>query len=84
MFIKIIKNKNIIDVKEWPVWTCEISNFDWEYAQEEHCYIIEGEVTVIGPKNTVEIVPGDYVVFPKGLKCFWKIKKYIKKYYTFK
>ncbi|MDH5793723.1 MAG: cupin domain-containing protein [Candidatus Bathyarchaeota archaeon] len=26
---------------------------------------------------------GDYVIFPKGLKCTWEIKKRIKKHYKF-
>ena len=84
MKIEIIKNKNLDDYTAWPIWTCEPSEFDWEYPEEEHCYVIEGEVTVEGSENTVAIVPGDYVVFPKGLKCFWRVHKPIKKHYTFK
>ena len=84
MEIKVIKNKNIIDFNSWPIWECEPSKFDWEYAEEEHCFIIEGDVTVIGTKNTVNIQKGDYVVFPKGLKCNWEVHSSIKKFYTFK
>ena len=84
MLIKIYKNKKIEDYIHLPIWSCEKSEFDWEYDREEHCYVIEGEVTVVGPENTVKIIPGDYVVFPKGLKCFWKVEKNIKKHYTFK
>ena len=82
--ILVDKNKNIDDYSSWPVWSCEVSAFDWEYSDEEHCFVIEGEVTVIGPENTVRIVPGDYVVFPKGMKCSWDVHKPIRKYYTFK
>ena len=84
MKIEIIKNKNIDDYNSWPIWTCEPSEFDWEYDQEEHCYVIEGKVQVTGSVNTVEIESGDYVIFPKGLKCTWKVFDPIKKYYTFK
>ena len=84
MKIEIIKGKNIEDYTSWGIWGCDSSEFDWEYAEEEHCYIVEGEVTVKGSENTVKIVPGDYVIFPKGLKCFWKVIKPIKKHYTFK
>ena len=84
MKIEVIKNKNIENYKKWSIWTCESSQFDWEYDQEEHCYIIEGRVRVVGLENTVNIEPGDYVVFPKGLKCNWNISKPIKKYYIFK
>ena len=54
------------------------------YGDEEHCYIIEGKVTVEGPRNVVNLIAGDYVIFPKGLKCVWKVKQSIKKYYMFK
>ena len=84
MKIKVIKNKNISDFKNWPIWTCETSKFDWEYEQEEHCFIIEGNVTITSKEHNIEINPGDYVIFSKGLKCFWEVLKSIKKYYTFK
>ena len=84
MKIKVIKNKNIDEYSSWPIWRCEPSQFDWEYDQEEHCYMIEGEVTVKGSDNTVRITPGDYVVFPKRLKCVWEVHKAVKKYYSFK
>ena len=84
MKIEIFKNKNLADFKPWPIWSCEKSEFDWEYSQEEHCFIIEGSVTVIGSDNTVEISKGDYVIFPKGLKCTWNVSKPIRKYYIFK
>ena len=82
--ITVIKNKNIEDFISWPIWECEPSKFDWEYAQEEHCYIIQGSVKVICEENTVEIQEGDYVIFPKDLQCQWEVRTPIKKYYTFK
>ena len=84
MKIEVIKNKTISDFQSWPIWECEPSTFNWEYDQEEHCFVIKGHVTVIGPENTVEIKSGDYVIFPKGLQCVWEIHKSIKKHYTFK
>ena len=84
MKIKVIKSKDKNKFISWDIWECEVSKFDWEYNQEEHCYIIEGEVTVKGAENTVTIFPGDYVIFPKGLQCSWDVHKPIKKYYTFK
>ena len=84
MIIKIIKNKNLSVFKDWPIWECEPSKFDWTYSEEEHCFVIKGKVTVIGPENTVEIESGDYVIFPKGLNCIWEVQEPIKKYYTFK
>ena len=84
MNITIIKNKDISDYKTWAIWECKPSQFDWTYNDEEHCFIIEGSVTVIGLENTVKIEVGDYVVFPKGLKCIWEVRESIKKYYSFK
>jgi len=84
MKIEIIKNKQKANYESWPIWECESSTFDWTYEEEEHCFIIFGRVTVIGPNNTVEINPGDYVIFPKGLKCVWEVHEPLKKYYTFK
>ena len=84
MKIIIEKNKNMEDYQSWPIWTCEPSKFDWEYHQEEHCYVIEGEVEVNTSLETVKISKGDYVIFPKGLKCVWKVIDPIRKYYDFK
>ena len=30
----------------WPIWTKEVSRFDWSYDCVEECYILEGEVVV--------------------------------------
>jgi len=84
MEIQIFKNKNLSDFESWLIWECQPSTFNWEYSKEEHCYIIEGDVTVIENGNIVHIEKGDYVIFPKGLKCNWEVHKAIKKYYIFK
>ena len=84
MEIIIIKNLDLTDYEHWSIWECEPSKFDWEYQEEEHCYIIEGSVTVFGMEKTVKIIKGDYVIFPKGLKCNWEVHQAIKKYYSFK
>ena len=84
MKIQVIKNKNINDYLEWSVWTCEKSQFDWEYSDEEHCYIISGEVDITFNNELIKIKTGDYVIFPKGLQCSWNVLSPIKKYYIFK
>ncbi len=71
-------------IKSWGTWEKEVSEFDWEYTSEEHCYIIEGKAIIETPDGNVEIKKGDYVVFPVGLKCKWKVVDPIKKYYNFK
>ena len=40
MNITIIKNKNILDYKNWEIWECAPSQFDWTYNDEEHCLAI--------------------------------------------
>jgi uncharacterized cupin superfamily protein len=72
-------------VDAWPVWTKEVSTFDWHYDQTEVCYILEGEVVVTpdgGEPVTIE--EGDFVTFPKGMSCTWEVKTPIRKHYTFK
>ncbi len=70
-------------IYSWPVWTCEISEFDWEYDAKESCLLLEGEVEVISDQGKVQFGAGDFVVFPKGLKCYWKVTKAVRKHYSF-
>ena len=84
MKIKILKGKILEDFKLWSIWSCGISEFDWTYKDEEHCFIIKGSVTVSSNGNVVNIEQGDYVIFPKKLSCKWVVHKPIKKYYKFK
>ncbi len=71
-------------MEQWPVWGCGVSEFDWFYDSEEHCLIIEGDVTVTWDGGSVSFTAGDYVVFPKGLSCVWHVKKAVRKHYRFK
>ncbi|MCL2185328.1 MAG: cupin domain-containing protein [Treponema sp.] len=75
------------EMSKESVWECGVSEFDWHYDSEETCLIIEGEVTVnyvSSGKKSVSFSAGDYVIFPKGLSCVWKVTKPVKKYYIFK
>jgi uncharacterized cupin superfamily protein len=67
-----------------PVWECEASEFDWHYDSEEVCLLIEGEVTVTYDDRSISFGAGDYVTFPKGLSCVWKVSKPVKKHYIFR
>jgi len=71
------------EIKSWPIWTCDVSEFDWEYSEQESCLLLEGEVEVSSNFETVKLGVGDYVVFPKGLKCRWKVTKPVRKHYSF-
>ena len=75
-----IENMGIIN---WPIWTSEVSEFPWKYDVEESCLILEGEVYVTAGSESVEIKSGDFVIFPKGLSCVWKVTKPIRKHYQF-
>jgi len=75
-----IDNMGILN---WPIWTCEVSEFPWQYDVEESCLILEGEVYVAAGSETVQIKAGDFVIFPKGLSCVWKVTKPIRKHYQF-
>ena len=82
--IKLLENE-IIDksIRTWPIWTCDVSEFDWKYDKVERCYLLKGEVEVKSEYETVRFSAGDYVVFPKGLKCRWRVTKPVQKHYSF-
>lgn len=67
--------------KSWPTWEKEPSTFSWEYDQKEACLILEGRSIVKTDEGNVEFGAGDFVTFPKGLKCTWEIKERIRKHY---
>ena len=72
--------------QNWPIWTCGVSEFDWDYTQKEKCLVLEGQVTVTDRPDSgraVSFGPGDYVVFPVGLECVWKVTKPVRKHYDF-
>ena len=54
-------------IRSWSTWSCDKSDFPWEYSERETCYIIEGQVDVETENGeTVSIGAGDYVIFPQG------------------
>ncbi len=68
----------------WPIWTKEASEFPWEYDEQETCLILDGDVTVINEEGErFAFGSGDWVVFPQGMKCTWKINKDVRKHYHF-
>lgn len=72
-----------LEILSWPTWSCEVSTFPWTYGDQETCYLLEGEVEVDAEGQKVRIGPGDIAVFPKGLKCTWKVTKPVRKHYRF-
>ncbi|MCL2630941.1 MAG: cupin domain-containing protein [Firmicutes bacterium] len=77
-------DSEVIEMKKMPTWGCGISVFDWHYDSEERCLILEGEVTVnYGNGESASFSAGDFVIFPKGLSCVWKVSKAVQKHYVF-
>ena len=83
--IKKITEDEIIkqNIRSWPIWSCGVSEFDWEYSEKESCLLLEGEVEVISDFETIKFSAGDYVIFPRGLKCRWNVIKPVRKHYSF-
>jgi uncharacterized cupin superfamily protein len=80
------EEKEIEQYKNWPVWCCDVSEFDWDYSQTETCLVLEGQVTVTDRPESGDSVtfgPGDVVVFPVGLECVWKVTAPVRKHYNF-
>jgi uncharacterized cupin superfamily protein len=75
---------NEMGVRAWPIWEKEVSEFPWSYDERERCYFLEGDV-VVTPKGGagVRIGKGDFVTFPVGMSCTWKIIKAVRKHYMF-
>ncbi|MGD0710400.1 MAG: cupin domain-containing protein [Bacteroidales bacterium] len=70
-------------IKSWPIWTKEVSKFDWFYDSKEECLILEGEFVVHTDEGDYSVKQGDFVTFKKGLKCIWEVEKPIRKHYNF-
>jgi uncharacterized protein len=71
-------------VTGWPLWTKEVSEFDWTYDEPETCYFLEGEVVVTpGGGDPIEMGKGDPVFFPAGMSCTSQIRSPISKHYRF-
>ena len=85
----IVKKLNENEIKElklesWFPWSCDPSTFEWEYQETEQCFLLKGYVKVwLDDKNFIEIKKGDFVQFPKGLKCKWEVIETIEKLYRF-
>ncbi len=73
-----------LGVFDWPVWSKEVSAFDWHYDDTETCYLLAGDVEVTTPQGeTVRFGAGDLVTFPAGLSCRWQIHAPVRKHYRF-
>ena len=74
----------IISAGSWPTWKKEESEFSWDYSNQETWLILEGRAEVeTEDGEEMAFGVGDWVVFPVGLKCTWRILEPIKKKYKF-
>ena len=73
-----------LGIKNWPIWSCEVSSFDWTYDDKETCLLLEGEVTVTPEEGQpVKFGAGDLVIFPAGMNCRWDVHQAVRKHYRF-
>ena len=35
-----------LGIKSWPIWTCDVSSFDWTYEDKETCLLLVVEINV--------------------------------------
>jgi uncharacterized cupin superfamily protein len=70
-------------ISSWPIWEKEVSTFDWFYDETEQCYFLQGKVIVQTDDGEVQFGKGDFVTFPAGLSCVWKILEPVRKHYRF-
>ena len=83
IIVKKPTESEIAEMSKNPTWECGVSEFDWHYDSKETCILLNGEVTVEYDGKSVSFGPGDYVEFPEGLSCVWKVTKPVKKHYVF-
>lgn len=70
--------------ESWPTWSKEVSEFPWSYSEKETCLILKGRAEVVGAGGEkIEFSAGDFVIFPQGLECTWKILEPVEKKYNF-
>lgn len=88
---EIIIEKNLsedrlkeLGVSGWEIWNCPVTEFRLDFDETEKAYILEGEIVVTPDGGEpVTIVPGDYAIFPVGLKSMWQVTKTLKKHYSY-
>jgi uncharacterized cupin superfamily protein len=73
-----------LGVSAWETWDCPVTEFRLDFDETEKAYILEGEIVVTPDgESSVTIVPGDYAIFPVGLKSMWKVTKQLRKHYSY-
>lgn len=76
-------DEEVAEMKTCPIWEKEVSEFPWTYDDKETCLVLEGKVIVTTCTQRVSFGAGDFVIFPGGLSCTWKVEEPIRKHYKF-
>lgn len=71
------------EIASWPIWSKDVSRFEYTYVATEECYIIEGEFTIETDEKKYLVQAGDFVTFKVNLHCTWDIKSPVRKHYNF-
>jgi uncharacterized protein len=76
---------NDLGVKNWGTWSSpEPPGFKWEYDGKEVFYVLDGEAEIDSDGDKISFSKGDLVtIYPETGKCYWSVKKTIKKHYRF-
>ena len=73
-----------LGIKNWSIWTCAESSFDWPFDDKETCLLLEGDLTVTPDGGEpVKFGSGDLVVSPVGMDYRWDVHKAVRKHYRF-
>ena len=65
------------------LWECTAGKFQWVFGWDEFVHVLEGEVTIReegGESHTLRA--GDLAHFPLGLKTYWHVPKFVRKFFT--
>ena len=73
-----------LGIKSWPIWTCDVSTFDWVYEDKETCLLLEGEVMVTPEGGQpINFSAGVLVTFPERKFCRCDVHRAVRKHYRF-
>lgn len=65
------------------LWECTPGRFRWEFAWDEFVHVHAGHAIVsTADGGKVELRPGDFATFPRGLKTEWQVLESFRKTFT--
>lgn len=64
------------------LWKCDPMTFDYEFPGDEYIHVLEGSLLVETESESYELNQGDVVLFNKGIKSVWTIKRSFKKFFV--